>query len=42
MGPSAEEKAALYARVEADLEKFFAKYKGVDTAGRMATIKCVS
>ena len=38
---SATGKRALYARVASELETFFAKYRGVDVTGRMATIKCV-
>ena len=38
---TAAEKRATYARIESELADFFTKYKGVDTCGRMATIKCV-
>jgi L-methionine (R)-S-oxide reductase len=36
------DKAATYAKVEAELSAFFVKYPGVDTVGRMATIKWVA
>jgi len=38
VGYSDEKKARVYAGVDADLAGFFAKYPGVDTVGRMATL----